>query len=207
MDESCTHCGTMTVTILPSRLQYLKQGGVPLPIPRFSSSSDGHQKRATFGGLRIIVRTSRWVTNPELSKECAGPSRGAPVVSFGAPPDDRMSIAASEGELESPGEEDSAALPPSGFVTLAESDPELMAMLSRATKRVGFKWRPPTCPEPSRLDDWFLGAARAGSQHPAPVPFFPEVHDEVTRILNGTFFSPKAVCPLLHPHYSRWWGG
>ncbi len=53
-------------------------------------------------------------------------------------------------------------------------------MLSRAAERVGLEWRPPPCPEPSRLDDWFLGVVCAGSQHPAPVPLFPEVHGELT---------------------------
>ncbi len=59
-------------------------------------------------------------------------------------------------------------------------------MLARATESVGLEWRPPPCPEPSRLDDWFLGVARAGSQGPTPVPFFPEVHDELT----GTWTAP-----------------
>ncbi len=40
-------------------------------------------------------------------------------------------------------------------------------------------------PNPSRLDDWFLGVARAGSQGPTPVPFFPEVHE-----LTGTWTAP-----------------
>ncbi len=61
-----------------------------------------------------------------------------------------------------------------------------MAMLSRAANRVGLVWNPPPCPEPSRLDDWFLGVARAGSQPPTPVPFFPEVHEELT----GTWEAP-----------------
>ncbi len=59
-------------------------------------------------------------------------------------------------------------------------------MLSRAANRVGLVWNPPPCPDPSRLDDWFLGVARAGSQPPTPVPFFPEVHEELT----GTWKAP-----------------
>ncbi len=35
-------------------------------------------------------------------------------------------------------------------------------------------------PEPSRLDDWFLGGGRGSQPRPAPVPFFPEVHEELT---------------------------
>ncbi|KAI2653769.1 Heat shock factor protein [Labeo rohita] len=32
-----------------------------------------------------------------------------------------------------------------------------MAMLARAAESVGLEWKPPLCPEPSRLDDWYLG--------------------------------------------------
>ena len=95
-----------------------------------------------------------------------------------------MSISASEGELS---DEDSAALPPSGTVAKPESDPEMAAMLSRAAEMVGLEWNPPPRPEPSRLDDWYLGVARAGSQRPAPVPFFPEVHDELTKSWTAPF--------------------
>ncbi len=90
--------------------------------------------------------------------ELSGPSdRAGPSISFGAPADDRMSIAASEGELGSR-DDDSAVLPPSGRVALPESDPELTAMLSRAAESVGLHWRPPSSPECSRLDNWFLRA-------------------------------------------------
>lgn len=47
-----------------------------------------------------------------------------------------MPINAWEGGLESSGDEDLAALPPSGRVALFESDPELTAMLSWATVSV-----------------------------------------------------------------------
>lgn len=115
----------------------------------------------------------------EFPDEFAGPSQ-APDISFGAREEDRMSIAASQGGLESSGDEGSAALPPSGVPALSESDPELTAVLSRAAESIGLEWNPPPCPERSRLDDWFLGAARADRQHPPLVPFFPEVHQEVT---------------------------
>ncbi len=63
---------------------------------------------------------------------------------------------------------------------MPESDLEMTAMLSRAAERLGLEWRKPPCPEPSRLDDWFLGVACAGSQHPAPGASLPEVHGELT---------------------------
>ncbi len=68
--------------------------------------------------------------------------RAGHSILFGAPANDRMSIAASGDELGS-GDGDSAALPLSGRVALPESDPELTAMLSRAAESVGLHWRPP----------------------------------------------------------------
>ncbi len=118
--------------------------------------------------------------------EYAGSSdRAGPSISFGAPADDGISITASEDELGS-GEDDSAALPPSGRVALPESDPELTTMLSRAAESIGLHYRPPPSPERSRLDDWFLGA-QAERRQPPPVPFFPEVHEEVTRSWKAPF--------------------
>ncbi len=63
---------------------------------------------------------------------------------------------------------------------MPESDLEVTAMLSRATERVGLEWRKPPCPEPSRLDDWFLGVACAGSQRPAPGASLPDVNEGLT---------------------------
>ncbi|KAL0174653.1 hypothetical protein M9458_030621, partial [Cirrhinus mrigala] len=66
------------------------------------------------------------------------------------------------------------------MVVLPKSDPEMTAMFARTVERFGLEWEPPLCSEPLRLDDWFLGAACAGSWHPTLVPFFPEVHEEIT---------------------------
>ncbi len=74
----------------------------------------------------------------------------------------------------------------------------MTAMLSRAAENVGLVWNPPPRPDPSRLDEWFLGGGRAGSQCPPPVPLFPEVHEELTILWKAPFtaFSP------FHP---QWW--
>ncbi len=156
-----------------------------------------------------ITRASPSSTSPRASHssashhlafpdELAGSSdRAGPSISFGAPADDRTSIAASGDELGS-GDDDSAALRPSGRVALPESDPELTAMLSRAAESVGLHWRPPPSPKRSRLDDWFLGA-QADRRQPPPVPFFPEVHEEVTRSWRTPFSarnSPSASSVL-----------
>ncbi len=199
VDESCTHCGMMTISELRSRLQLLQRGGVPVPLPR-SNPPQRVAASGDTGDLRITVSAFPSGNQPprkphssctpqpaELPEEHGGPSqRCAQSVSFGAPLDDRMSIAASEGESDLAGDDALAQLPPSGTVAVPDTDPEMMAMLSRAANRVGLVWNPPPCPEPSRLDDWFLGVARAGSQPPTPVPFFPEVHEELT----GTWKAP-----------------
>ncbi len=201
MDGSCSSCGDMIISELRNRLRYVKHGGVSLPLPR-SSVRPGTQGGAASGGvrgdLRITVRASpSGAPHPsntpqpvDLPKERSGPSagRGAPRVSFGALFDDQMSIAASEGEPSLSGDDDPAALPPSGVVALSEPDPEMTAMLSRAV------WNPPPRPDPSRLNEWFLRGGRAGSQRPPPVPFFPEVHEELTRSWKAPFTARNKSC-------------
>ncbi len=82
--------------------------------------------------LRIMVRAfPSGVPLPSSTPQPAGVPMdqagtsaewGTPPISFGAPPDDRMSIAASEGELSNSGDGDLTALPPSGVVVLSEPD-------------------------------------------------------------------------------------
>ncbi len=72
-------------------------------------------------------------------------------------------------------------LPPSGVVATAAPDPELTAMLARAAVSIGLEVNRPPSPEPSQLDDWCLGAGHGSQPCSAPVPFFPEVHEELTK--------------------------
>ncbi len=156
-----------------------------------SGSSRGSPADA-LGDLRVTVRASPPGTPPRTSYssrsehpvrfpgDFAGLSHGAPSISFGAPSVDRMSIAASGDGFTSSEDEGAVGLPPSGVVATAAPDPELTAMLARATVSIGLEVNRPPSPEPSRLDDWFLGAGRVSQPRPAPVPFFPEVHEELT---------------------------
>ncbi len=198
VDEPCSHCGNMTMAMLRSRYLLARRGGIPLALPRSSSSGRRTTSAQGQGDLRITVRASPSSTSPRASHssstshrlgfpdEYAGSSdRAGPSISFGAPADDGLSITTSGDELGS-GEDDLAALPPSGRVALPESDPELTAMLSRAAESIGLHYRHPPSPERSRLDDWFLGA-QAERRQPPPVPFFPEVHEEVTRSWKAPF--------------------
>ncbi len=71
--------------------------------------------------------------------------------------------------------------PPSSVVTTALPDPELTAMLARAAVSIRLEVNILPSPEPSRLDDWFLRAMRGSQPRSALVPFFPEVHEELTK--------------------------
>ncbi len=150
VDESCPHCGGMTVAGLRTRLRFLQKGGVPVPLPRSRVPPGGYRGEATSGssraGLTVTVRNSPKTARAppvtgtslpmELPRERAGPSHGGgvPLVSFGAPPDDRMSIATLEGESDQSGDDGSVPLPPSGRSAVPDSDPEMVAMLARACR-------------------------------------------------------------------------
>ncbi len=129
-----------------------------------SGSSRGSPADA-LGDLRVTVRASPLGTPPRTSYS----SRSEHPVRFpgdfdglshGAPSVDRMSIAASGDGFTSSEDEGAVGLPPSGVVATAAPDPELTAMLARAAVSIGLEVNRPPSPEPSRLDDWFLGAGR-----------------------------------------------
>ncbi len=192
VDESWTHCWKMTISELRSRLQFLQRCRVPVPLPR----SDPPQRVAMNGGTgdqRITVSAlpsgNQPPRNPHSSSSrAAGGARWAisKVCTI------RVLWCSSRWP-----DVDSCI---GGLVRLFwrwhvgavacfgdGSCVEMMPMLSRAANRVGLVWNPPSCPETSRLDDWFLGVARAGSQPPTLVPFFPEVHEELTGMWKAPF--------------------
>ncbi len=72
-------------------------------------------------------------------------------------------------------------------------------MLTRAAVSIGLEVNKPPSPEPSRLDDWFLRAGRGSQPRPAPVPFFPEVHEELTSSWMAPFTarSRSSASPVL----------
>ncbi len=59
VDESCSHCGNMTMAMLRSRYLLARRGGIPLALPRSSSSELRRTTSAQGqGDLRITVRAS-----------------------------------------------------------------------------------------------------------------------------------------------------
>ncbi len=101
VDESCPHCGGMTVAGLRTRLRFLQRGGVPVPLPRSRVPPGGYRGEATSGssraGLTVTVRNSPpktarapLVTSTslpmELPREWAGPSHGYRLHPLALPP-------------------------------------------------------------------------------------------------------------------------
>ncbi len=179
----------MSMISLRSRLSFMK-GLAPSAATRAGLSGSSRGSPADdLGDLRVTVRatpprtsySSRSEHPVRFPGDFAGPSHGAPSISFGAPSVDRMSIAASGDGFTSSEDEGAVGLPPSGVVATAAPDPELTAMLSRAAVSIGLEVNRPPSPEPSRLNDWFLGVGRGSQPRSTPVPFFPEVHEELTK--------------------------
>ncbi len=205
VDDSCACYVRMSMISLRSRLSFMKGLALSAATRAGLSASRGSPADA-LGELRVTVRASPPVTSPRTSYssrsehpvrfpgDFAGPSHRAPSIPFGAPSVDRMSIAASGEGSTSSEDKGAVGLPPSGVVATATSDPELTAMLAQAAVSIGLEVNRPPSPEPSRLEDWFLGAGHGSQPRSITVSFFPEVHEELTKCT----IHPYSL--LLHHH-------
>ncbi len=148
------------------------KGLAPSATTRAGLSASRGSPAGALGDLRVTIRFSPPGTPPRTSYssrsehpvrfpgDFAGLSHGAPSISFSASSVDRMSIAASGDGLTSSEDEGAVGLPPSGVGATAAPVPELTAMLARAAVSIGLEVNRLPSLEPSRLDDWFLGACR-----------------------------------------------
>ncbi len=208
VDDSCACCGGMSMTSLRCRLSFLK-GLAPSAATRARFSGSSREPPAgTLGDLRMTVRASPPGTPPRTTYssrsehpvwfpgDFAGPSHGAPSISFGVPSVDRVSITASGDGFTS--SEDEGAL---GCCRHLRTRPT--AMLAWAAVSIGLEVNRPPSPEPSRLDDWFLGAGCGSQPRSAPVPFFPKGAWRVDEVVDGPFHGQKPLVHLLRPHYPR----
>lgn len=89
--------------------------------------------------------------------------------------------------------EESAGLPPSGAVAQSVSDAKLAAMLAQVGANIGKSGILLPVPSVSWVDDWYLGSECDSQLCPAPVPFFPEVHEELTRLWRAPFTADLAL--------------
>ncbi|KAL0163578.1 hypothetical protein M9458_039331, partial [Cirrhinus mrigala] len=189
VDGSCAHCERMSMATL-RRLPSSRKGFTAATARRL-------------GDLQVTVqnvppgKTPRASAPPRgpvvMPKQTAPPSKSGPSVSFGAPPEEEMSISASEGEQSAGEAGASAEQRPSVVAVPSEADAELSAMLLRAAEGIGLEVPKVPPPDPSRLDDWFLGTRSAAPPRLPPVPFFPEVHDELVRAWRAPYSARS--CP------------
>ncbi len=90
--------------------------------------------------------------------------------------------------------EHSAEQPPAMAAAPSESQAELMPLLPQAAKSMG-------C---SKLDDWYLGSGHDFQPCSAPVPFFPDVHEELTDMWKAPYTSSSHLSSsLLTTLYGR----
>ncbi len=190
-----------SVSPLCARSSLFFQRAIPplAPLP-FSSSQGPVRKKQRGRGSQHPVESE--LTPAQIPRASLSPHREmSPVlfiqpdqrpsasvndlVSFGGSDDeladDSMSLVASDAEELLGSVTDPA---PSGLpapsAAKAGMEAELFRVLSKAVEELGLEWSPPEEPSRSRLDEWFLPGRRQAPQQ-RPSPFFPEVHDELTR--------------------------
>ncbi|KAI2661120.1 ORF V: Enzymatic polyprotein [Labeo rohita] len=191
-DGGCQACEELSLSTLRSRLGFFtKKPQLTPAVSRSGPSTPGYEAAAGTGDEReessdVLPGASPKTARSEcLPTECPddfeNSSQYGLDLLFGAPAGEKEDAAASEGERE-PSEVDvmaEFAAPAAGSQSMA--DAEMAAALQRAAREIGVAWAPPPGLEPSRLDDWFLGKGRDPRPRSSPVPFFPEVHEELTR--------------------------
>ncbi|KAI2668058.1 ORF V: Enzymatic polyprotein [Labeo rohita] len=190
-EGGCQHCEDMPLGTLRSRAAFFSKK------PRRSSSaSRSGPSTSGYEAVAMCVEEERQVLSevlPVASSQTAHPvclpiespddfessSQYGLDLLFGAPAEEKAASVASEGE---PSEADvTTEFAAPAVESQSVADAEMAAALQRAAKEIGVAWVPPPSPEPSRLDDWFLGRGRDSKPRSSPVPFFPEVHEELTK--------------------------
>ncbi len=82
--------------------------------------------------------------------------------------------------------------------------PNFSRVPSKVVEELGLEWSPPEETSRSRLDEWFLPGRRQAPQQ-RPSPFFPEVHDELTRSWRSPHSARPPYFHFIRPHYD--WNG
>ncbi|KAL0179664.1 hypothetical protein M9458_025106, partial [Cirrhinus mrigala] len=189
VNGDCQYCEDMPLGTLRSRAAFFsKKPRRHSTASRSGPSTSGYEAAAMCveqerQGDDVLPGTSSQTVHPvcppiESQDDFESSSQYGLDLLFGAPAEGKVESVASEGE---PSEADvTAELAASAGESQSVADAEMAAALKRAAKEIGVVWVPPPSPEPSRLDDWFLGG-RDSRPRSSPVPFFPEVHEELTK--------------------------
>ncbi len=207
INADCCHCESFSLASLRSRIAFFSESdSAPRALPSFSSQGPARKRQRGRGFER--PETSE-LTSAQCPHASPSPKReGSPVlftqpdqypsaaasdmISFGASDDDMddsLSLAASDAEELSGWVTDPALLPPSSSRSARpRTDDELVRVISKAVGELGLEWSPPQEPSRSRLDEWFLPGRQQAPRHRSS-PFFPEVHDELTKSWRAPYAS------------------
>ncbi len=198
--SDCSHCESISLASLRSRIAFFSESDpAPSALP-FSSSQGPVRKKQQGRGSQRPVESE--LTSAQIQRASLSPNREVSPVLFSQPDqrpsasasdlvsfggsgdelaDDSMSLAASDAEELSGSVTDPApSRLPAPSAAKAGMDAKLFSVLSKAVEELGLEWSPPEEPSRSHLDEWFLPGRRQAPQQ-RPSPFFPEVHDELTR--------------------------
>ncbi len=200
----------VSLASLRSRIAFFSESDTaPRALP-FSSSQGLVRKKQQGRGFEQPVTSelasaqcpcaslSRREHSPVLFTQLDQRPSAAPsdMISFGVSDnerDDCLSLAASDAEELSGSVADPALLTPSASCSARlKADDKLIRVMPKAVNELGVEWSPPEEPYCSRLDEWFLpGHHQALRQSSSP--FFPEVHDELTKSWRAPYSS--RICP------------
>ncbi len=93
--------------------------------------------------------------------------------------DDSLSLAASDAEELSGSVADPALLPPSASRSARlKADDELIRVMTKAVNELGLEW---SLPEEQLAAGWMSGFYQVFTLRQCSSPFFPEVHDKLTK--------------------------
>ncbi|KAI2643795.1 hypothetical protein H4Q32_029973 [Labeo rohita] len=195
-EEGCQACEDMPLSMIRSRAAFfLKNPRLTSTASRTGPSTSGYKAGVMCveeerGELSEALpgaspQAARSTCLPmECPNDFESSSQYGLDLLFGLPAEEKACSAASKGECE-PSEADTATeLTAPVAKSQSVADAEMAAALQRAAKEIGVVWVPPPSPEPSRLDDWFLGSGHDSRPRSSPVPFFPELLQELRSATN-----------------------
>ncbi len=171
--SDCSHCESISLASLRTRIAFFSGSDPALRALPFSFSQGPVRKKQRGRGSQRPVESE--LTPTQIPRASLSPHREISPVLFDPAPSGLPAPSAAK----------------------AGMDAELFRVLSKAVEELGLEWSPPEEPSRSHLDEWFLPGRRQAPQQ-RPSPFFPEVHDELTRSWRSPY-SAASILPLHLP--------
>ncbi len=195
----CSHCESFSLDSLRSRIAIFSESdSAPCSLPFSSSQGPVRIKQQRRGfeqpvtSVLMLAQCPRASPSPQrehspvlfTQHDQRSSAAASDMISFGVGDnelDDSLSLVASDTEELSCSVTDPALLPSSASrKARLRADAEIIRVMAKAVNELGLEWSPPEGPSCSRLDEWFLPWCHQALHQRSP-PFFPEVHDELTK--------------------------